>query len=165
MAPRPPADGVVALRSLPRRYRGLFAGLRDDESPDALARRVGAGSRSALDHIASASRTLTTAHRTLDQVLVSDDPRLDPVDVDAREGEAEMQPSGSLEERLLELQLDSERLADRAEHVSAAEWSRAGRYDDGTTVTASDVLWKAVDKAVAHLESAEQTLQEARTQR
>lgn len=165
MSPRPPADAVVALRSLPRRYRGLFAGLGEDESPDALAHRVGTGGRSALDHIAHASRTLSTAHRTLEQVLVSDDPRLDPVDADTTEREAEMQPGGSLEERLLELQLDSERLADRSEHVRAAEWARTGRYDDGTTVTAADVLWHAVDESVASLKSAEKTLAEARAQR
>jgi hypothetical protein len=165
MAPRPPADAVVALRSLPRRYRALFAGLGDDESPDALARRVGAGGRSALDHIATTSRTLTTAHRTLEQVLVSDDPRLDPVDADTHEREAEMQPGGRLEERLSGLQVDSDRLADRSEHLSADDWSRQGRYDDGTTVTAADVVWHAVDKAVEGLKSAEQTLKEARTQR
>lgn len=118
-----------------------------------------------MDHIAAASRGLTTGHRTLEQILVSDDPRLDPVDVDTHEREAEMQPGGSLEERLSELQVDSERLADRSEHVSAAEWSRIGRYDDGATVTATDVLWRAVDEAVAQLKLAETTLREARAMR
>lgn len=165
MSPRPPADAVVALRSLPRRYRSLFAGLGEDESPDALARRVGLAGRSAMDHIAAASRTLTTAHRTLEQILVSDDPQLDPVDADTHEREAEMQPGGSLDERLSELQVDSERLADRSAHVRAAEWARTGRYDDGTAVTAAEVLWRAVDDAVAHLTSAETTLREARAQR
>jgi hypothetical protein len=164
MAPRPPADAVVALRSLPRRYRGLFAGLAEDESPDALARRVTGDGHSALDHIAAASRSLTTAHRTLDQVLVSDDPVLDPVDTDTHEREAEMQPGGSLDERLAELQSDAERLADRSQHVGASDWARTGRRGD-TTIAASDVVWEAVDEAVARLKAAERTLSEARAQR
>src|SRR3546814_4651715 len=77
MAPRPPADAVVALRSLPRLYRGLFAGLGDDESPDDLAHRVGAGGRSAFDHVAAASRSLTTQDRALEQVLAEDSPTPD----------------------------------------------------------------------------------------
>src|SRR3546814_7552754 len=106
MAPRPPADAVVALRSLPRRYRGLCAGLGDDESPDDLAHRVGAGGRSAFDHIAAASRSLTTQDRALEQVLVEDSPTLDPASQDTHEREAEQQPGGSVDERLSELDIE-----------------------------------------------------------
>lgn len=161
MSPRPPADAVIALRSLPRRARGLFAGLDADESPDALARRAGADGRSAVDHLAAASRALTAAHRTLDRVLVSEDPQLAvPVDAVAERG-AGLPASGTLQEQLLDLQLASERLAARAEHVGASEWSRTARSPDGTTVTAADLLWRAVDDAVATLKAAEQALHEA----
>src|SRR3546814_14246337 len=94
MAPSPPAESVVALRSLPRRYRGLFAGLGDDESPDDLAHRVGAGGRSAFDHIAAASRRLTTQDRALEQVLVEDSTTLDPAQQATHEREAEQQHGG-----------------------------------------------------------------------
>ena len=72
MAVRPPADAVVALRSLERRWRGLFPGLSDDESPDALAHRPGADGRSALDLATHASRTLSLLGRALEQSLVED---------------------------------------------------------------------------------------------
>lgn len=159
---RPPSDAIVALRSLPRRYRSLFAGLGDDEAPDDLAHRVGESGRSAFDHIAGASRTLTTQERALDQVLVGDDPALDPITTDTSEREAEQQPGGTVEERIAELEIDAARLAERSTRAGARDWARTGRYDDGSTVTAADILWRAVDDAVEHLNAAERTLREVR---
>ena len=137
MTPRPPADAVVALRGLERRYRGLFAGLEDDESPEDLAHRNGADGRSALDHVAAASRTLSFLGRGVEQALVED--------------------------ALAELGRAAGALADRVGHVSAADWDRhvrvAGR--DATT-TPLAVLWDAVDSAITHLKQAQQTLAQVR---
>jgi hypothetical protein len=162
MAPRPPSDAIVALRSLGRRYRALFAGLGEDEAPDDMAHRVGAQGHSAFDHMAAASRTLTTTGRALDHVLVEDDPVLDPMSTRTSEREAEQQPGGTVEERLSELEIDANRLADRASRTSARDWGRSGRLDDGFTVTAADLLWSAVDAAIEHLKSAGQILDEVR---
>lgn len=162
MPNRPPSDAIVALRSLPRRFRSLFAGLGDDEAPDDLAHRVGPDGHSAFDHIAGASRTLTTQERTLDQVLVDDDPALDPITTDTSEREAEQQPGGTVEERISELEIDAARLAERASRASAKDWTRTGRYDDGSAVSAADILWRAVDDAVEHLQGAERTLRDVR---
>jgi hypothetical protein len=162
VAPRPPADAIVALRSLGRRYRGLFAGLEDNESPDDLARRIGSTGRSAFDHVAAASRTIGTQDGALERILVRDSPTLDPMDVDTTEREAEQEPSGTLEERLANLVVDAEGMADRADHVGAADWSRTGSTPDGTQITAAEVLWRAVDAAVDHLKAAEQVLAEVR---
>jgi hypothetical protein len=162
MTPRPPSDAIVALRSLGRRYRGLFAGLGDDETPDDLAHRVGGTGRSAIDHVATASRTIATQRRALDQILVHDDPALDPPATDTAERVSEQQPGGTVEERIAELQIDADALADRADGASAADWGRTGRRDDGTTVTASEVLWVAVDSAIEHLNAAAATLREVR---
>jgi hypothetical protein len=162
MVPRPPSDAIVALRGLGRRYRALFAGLGEDESPDDMAHRIGAEGRSAFDHIAAASRTLTTRGRALEHVLVEDDPALDPMSTDTSEREAEQQPGGTVEERLAELEVDAGRLADRAARTSAHDWGRTGHLDDGSTVTAAELLWRAVDAAIEHLKSAARVLDEVR---
>lgn len=161
MTPRPPADAIVALRSLGRRYRSLFAGLGDDESPDDLAHRIGSKGRSALDHIAGASRTITTSDRTLERILVEDEPSLDPMSTDTSEREAEQQPSGTVDERIADLEVDATRLADRASRAGARDWGRSGR-DGDVTVTGAEVLWRAVDAAIDHLKEAERVLSEVR---
>ena len=162
MAPRPPADGVVALRSMGRRWRGLFAGLGDDESPDALAHRIGAAGRSPLDHVVAATRGFAFLGRALEQILTEDDPALHPAvaDADAREwGD----PGGTVEERLAELAWEADALADRVQHVSADAWNRHARVAGAdATASALAVLWDAVDSAVDHLKQAERVLAEVR---
>ncbi len=162
MPNRPPADAVVALRSLGRRYRGLFAGLGDDESPDDLAHRNGADGRSALDHVVAATRTIAFLGRAVEQTLVEDDPVLHPAVADPAEREWP-DAEGTVDERVSELAWEADQLADRATKVAAADWGRAARVaGQDASVTASDVLWDAVDSAVAHLKSAEQTLRQVR---
>jgi hypothetical protein len=163
MATRPPADAVVALRSLGRRFRGLFAGREHDESPDDLAHRVGPDGQSANHHIAAAGRSIAFLGRALEQILVEDDPVLHPgvVDHDARVyAEA---PDGPVEDRLAELESAAEQLAARADRVSAADWGRTGRVASmDASVSAAAVLWDAVDTAVEHLRTAERTLDAVR---
>lgn len=165
MAPRPPSDAIVALRSLGRRYRGLFAGLTDDESPDDLALRNGSEGRSALDHVVAATRTITFLGRALEQILVDDDPVLHPAVIDAAEREWP-DATGAVEDRLVELTLEADQVADRAARVAAADWGRQGRVaGHDATVSAAAVLWDAVDSAVEHLKAAERTLAEVRRSR
>jgi hypothetical protein len=159
---RPPADAVVALRSLGRRYRGLFAGLGGDVSPADLASRNGADGRSALDHVVAATRTITFLGRALEQTLVEDDPVLHPAVADPAEREGP-EAEGTVEERLSELAWEADHLADRAAKVAAADWGRAARVaGHDTTATAAELLWDAVDSAVAHLKATEQTLRNVR---
>lgn len=162
MAPRPPADAVVALRSLGRRYRGLVAGLGDDVSPDDLAHRNGSDGRSALDHVVAATRTITFLGRALEQVLVSDDSVLHPAVLDPAEREWP-DASGRVDELVDELAREAERVADRVDRIDASAWTRHGRVaSHDATVSAAEILWDAVDSAVAHLKSAERTLAEVR---
>jgi hypothetical protein len=159
---RPPADAVVALRSLGRRYRGLFAGLADDESPDDLACRNGSDGHSALDHVVAATRTITFLSRALEQTLVEHDPVLHPAVLDRAEREWPA-ATGSVEDRLSELAWEANLLAERVEHVAAEDWARQARVArHDATVSATAVLWDAVDSAVDHLRSAERTLTEVR---
>lgn len=162
MSPRPPSDAVVALRSLGRRYRALFAGLGADESPDDLAHRNGSDGRSALDHVVAATRTITFLARALEQVLVDEDPILHPAVADAARREWP-DASGTVEDRVSELAGEADALAGRAEHVPAADWARHGRVaDHDATTSAGAILWDAVDSAVEHLKAAERTLSEVR---
>lgn len=160
MSPRPPSDGVVAVRSLPRRFRGLFAGLGEDESPDALARRPAADGWSALGHLVAATRALAAGGRALEQVLTADDAVVDPIEVDTPPA-----PEGTLDDRLSELGWEADALADRADRASAEEWGRRAQLRGGAEASALDLLWTGIDAAVGHLRSAERVLVEVRQAR
>ncbi|MGK2949123.1 MAG: hypothetical protein ACSLFP_11150 [Acidimicrobiales bacterium] len=165
MSPRPPADAVVALRSLPRRFRALFAGLGDDESPDDLAHRVGGAGRSAADHIVAARSDLTFFGRAVEQVLTDDEPALHPALDDATQRDWP-DAAGAIHERLDELSETAEALAQRLEHVGASQWARRGTVaSGGLELSAADLVWRGVDSALEHRQAAEQVLGEVRRQR
>lgn len=143
-----------------RRWRGLFAGLEDDESPDALAQRAGASGRSALDHAARATAALQVLDRALERILVEDEPALD-LAVAHPIARPVVTTSSGVDDAIDELARCAERLADRSDRVDAHDWTRRGVAADGE-VEALGVLWDAVDTAVATLKAAEATLQEVR---
>jgi hypothetical protein len=146
-----PADAAVALRGFERRYRGLFAGLGEDESPDDVARRQVTG-WSAIDHVVAAARAIAAADRALAKVLTSDRPDVAPEDVGAAPRPHPGAPTGTLHERLAELGVDSVALADHISRVPADDWRRtatAGASD--RPVTALDIVRAAVDAGVTHL--------------
>jgi len=156
MTTRPPADAIVALRSLGRRWRGLFAGLDEDESPDALARRPGDQGRAALDHAAHATGTLRLLDRALELILVDEGATLDAAVTDPGQ-RSWPTPGSGVEEAIDDLAAQAERIADRADRAAPADWSRRAGGVDALTV-----LWDAVDSAVADLRAAEATLREVR---
>lgn len=163
MAHRPPADAVVALRSLGRRWRGLLAGLGEDESPDDLAHRSGPDGRSALDHAVHATRTLSLLGRAVEQVLVDDQPVLHPAVGDPSQRAWDTDAAATVDDAIDELAHEAGRLADRIERVTADEWKRGARVaGQDADVGALEVLWDAVDTAVADLKAAETTLREVR---
>jgi hypothetical protein len=161
MTVRPPSDAVVALRSMGRRWRGLFAGLDEDESADALAQRPGTDARSALDHATHATRSLSLLGRALEQVVVDDDAVLHPAVSDGAARDWPASTSG-VDETIDELAHEAERLADRADGVAAGDWTRRASVAGGGDVDALSVLWDAVDSAVSDLKAAEATLREVR---
>jgi hypothetical protein len=156
---RPPSDAVVALRSLDRRTRGLFAGLGEDEAPDDLAHRIGPDGMSASDHVVASTRTLTLLDRALEQVLTDDDPVLHPAVADPAERQWETGAGGVLDDLLAELASAAGRLADRVERVPASDWARTARVaGQDADVGALAIVWDAVDSSVEHLKGAERTL-------
>lgn len=163
MSHRPPSDAVVALRSLGRRWRGLFAGLGDDETPDDLAHRSGVDGTSALDHAVHATRTLSLLGRAVEQALVDEDPVLHPAVGDPSQRAWDGHSAASVDDTLAELSHEADRLADRVARVTAHEWLRRARVaGQDADVGALDVLWEAVDSAIADLRAAESTISEVR---
>ena len=163
-----PSDAVVALRSLPRRFRGALTPPNpNEEQPlDDLAHRPGSNGRSALDHVSSVARSLTLLQRAVEQVLHEDDPVLHAAVVAENEREYLDTASVPIDQALLDLEVSATSFANAVEHVSAPEWSRQGRVaGQDTNVTAAQLLRQAVDEAVAGLKAAERTMDEARTRR
>ena len=153
-----PSDIVVALRGLERRFRALFAGLGEDESPDDVAHRVIRG-WSPIEHIVAAAWGIAAADRALAAVLTADTPTLPAADVDP---DARPKPggvTGTVHERLSELGLEANAAADRVEGTAARDWARTGIVEDtGREVTALDIARHAVEAGVSHLRAAEEAL-------
>jgi hypothetical protein len=154
-----PADAAVTLRGLERRYRALFAGLGDDESPDDVAHRRVDG-WSAIDHVVAAARAIAASDRALARVLTSDHPALDAADIDPQT--RPVAPTGTVHERLSELGYEAVALAGRIEDAGAQEWARQGSVA-GTDrqLTALDVVRAAIDAGVTHLDEARTVLTSA----
>jgi hypothetical protein len=157
MSVRPPSDAAVALRSLPRRFRSLFADVDHDQSADALAQRPAEDGTTALGHLVAAARSVAAAGRGLDQIQLAEGVPLEDVTSSASTA------TGPVEERLAELGWEVDATADRVERTMASEWGRVGKLSSsGQTVSALDLVWRAVDDAIAHLKAAERALEEAR---
>ena len=157
-----PSDAVVALRSLERRYRRLFAGRDDDESPDDLAHRR-AGGWSAIEHVVAAARFIAAANRALATVLTADSPSVGAAAVDPAAPPRPTGPMGRVHERLAELGSEANTMAERIAKVPAGDWSRPAIVDgSGRTITALDIARAAVDAGVTHLRQAEKVLAEVR---
>jgi hypothetical protein len=155
-----PSDMVVALKGLERRYRELFAALREDESPEEVAFRPGPDGWSAADHVVAATRRIAAASRVLEAMLIADAPRVPRQLVDPA---CRPEPAGtthSVGDLLTELGRVATAAADRIGRVPANEWSRAASLDDGSgrTITALEVARMAVDAGVGHLRAAGEVL-------
>lgn len=170
MAQLAPSDGIVALRSLERRFRSMFAEADDGETPEQLASRPGAEGWTILDHIVAATWGIVTGARAVEAVLVQDMPIITPADAGSKPRAPTHKPTGTLHEHLAELGVEANRLADRAERVAPKDWDRRGlvaphRGDvigasstTGAEVTALDLLGVAVEDSTTHFRAAEHTL-------
>lgn len=172
MAPLPtdhlsPSDAAVAVRSFPRRFRGVLA--RPDDTaddagdapqadPDELARRVGPDGRSAADHLLAADGVLALLDRALEQVRSDDDPVLHPAVANLRDTWWEDEHT-RLPALLDQLEQTAERCADRIDAIPTDDWGRQARVADAdATVGVLDVVCEAVDVVAGHLRSAERTI-------
>ena len=133
-----PPDAIVALRSLPRRFRATVMPTQEDmPTPEAVA--------VALDAAGTAAGELDGIGAELRRVLLNDAPDLRPI--------APPEP-GDRATALDRLAASATAVAELAESQPASAWARTGRRD-GSTVTAADLLREAVQAAVDQLRTAE----------
>lgn len=159
-----PADAAVALRGLERRYRGLFAGLGEDEAPDDVGHRVAADGWSAVEHVVAAAWAIAAADRSLAAVLTSDVPSLPVTDVDPDQRPKPGPPTGTVHERIAELGMEAVALANRIGPVRAEDWTREAVVDGDAArrISALDIVRGAIDAGITHLRAAERVLDEVR---
>ena len=70
-------------------------------------------------------------------------------------------PAGSIEGLLDDLGVSADAFAGRIEHVGADDWARTAATPGGDQ-TALDLVWTAIDTAIADLKAAELVLREVR---
>lgn len=153
-----PSDAAAALRSYPRRYRQGLAPVADDESVEELARRYDDDGRCALDLVADTVRTWTVQAEALRQIDLGEQPVVHPGVVDAAERHWETNADEPLDQVLEHLEEQAIALADRADRIKGAGWSRTASTAGHGTVTALDVLHAAVRTGRDNLTAAEKAL-------
>jgi hypothetical protein len=133
-----PPDAIVALRSLPRRFRATVMPNPDDApAPDAVG--------IALDAAGTAAAQLDAIGAQLRGVLLTDSPGL---------GALPPTGPGDRSNALDRLTAAATGLADLARSQPASAWVRPG-LREGRTLTAADLLREAVDVAIRQLRVAE----------
>ncbi len=143
---------MVAIRSFPRRYRELLVRPAHTDRPEVVTGRPPGGEWSALEHTSHAAAVIDAVSDALQAVEVHDSPEV------SLEGRRPW--TGSVEEILVGLGLSCERLADAADEVSGASWTRRGRVADGAEVTALDLLRHAVHVGAHHLREAQHVVEQ-----
>ena len=150
-----PSDAVAALRSFPRRYRGLLA--TDDDDPEGVAsRRPDSGSWSALEHAAHVANALDQAAGDLERALRDEGVAVaDP---------AAAPPAGAtdVDGTLARLTSAADRLAAVIDRARPDDWARPVRAPDGRTIDALWIVRAAVQEAARHLRQAEQVVAQVR---
>ncbi len=146
---RPP-DAIVAIRSYPRRYRGLLVRLDDEEGAGIVTRRPGPGQWSALEHAVHVADVLEAVARALERVRLHDDPT-----VDVEVGPPGQEPVDAVLDRL---EAASEQLASVADAMAGKDWQRSGRLPTGEPVTALALLGHAVHVGAHHRREVERVM-------
>jgi hypothetical protein len=155
-----PPDVVVAVRSLPRRWRGAFARAGDDEETEALLRRRPAGGGpSALESACRVAAVLELLQRHVRRAAVSDQPDLSPADVP--DGEVEACAARSPEAVLDQLSSAAEALATALDGVPSGAWLRPATLD-GQLTDVRGLARAAAHEGTHHLREAERTIQDVR---
>ncbi len=157
-----PPDAVVAVRSLPRRWRGAFAAATagDDEDTEAVLRRRPAGEgESALEHACRVVVALRLLDRHLRRALVDEGPELSPADIPV--GEVEACAVRSAEAVLGGLAETAEDLAATLDGVASDAWLRPATLE-GIPTDVRGLARAAAHEGTHHLREAEQVLREVR---
>jgi hypothetical protein len=156
-----PADAVVALRSLPRRYREAAGPAADDadsagggRDPDHDGEQA---RRRALvaSEAAQAAAAIAALGEDLRRVLISDDPALSTTDDTATSG-GEGAGGADVEAAIARLAEASAGVVSLVEGQPATAWKRTGHRASGPR-SAATLLGEAVHAGVHHLRLAQQS--------
>jgi hypothetical protein len=150
----------VAVRSLPRRWRGAFARAGNEEDTEALLRRRPAdGGPSALEHACRVAEVLGLLEGHVRRTTVSEQPDLSPAEVDASRVAAcaEAAPEAVLDQ----LSSAAEALAAALDKVPSGAWLRPATLD-GRLTDVRGLARAAAHEGTHHLREAERVLQEVR---
>jgi len=139
-----PADAAAALRSYPRRFRGLLAPLDPDEDPEELAQRLGPSGCSVLGIVTDTTRTWVLLHDAMRRITITDSPVLHPAVTDSTRRDWEAPAPATLSDALGMLEDTAAAFADDVDRTPATAWTRTGTIAGDGTTTALDVLREAV---------------------
>ena len=150
-----PGDAAVAIRSYPRRYRALLAGI--DEQDESLLLETGPdGGLSAAGHAAHVADTFDACAKAIEQITTADGPTvaLDPTS-----------PSvSSVDDALSQLSHAATALALTIEGVQGKAWKRTGMTSASGEVSALQVAQHAVHDGHHHLKAIPKVLEAVRSQ-
>lgn len=152
----PPSDIAVALRSFPRRFRGVLIAV-DDTDAERLTAAPAPGEWSALQHAGHVRDVLHAIDMRLQRVLREDGPRIGDTPATPPAAVA----GDNIDTTLATLQANAEQLARTVESVAGREWTRAGQRD-GAEITALDLAREAVHEGAHHLREAQEVITELR---
>jgi len=155
-----PPDALVAVRSLPRRWRGAFARAGDDEDTEALLRRRPADGRpSALELACRVAEVLRLLEGHVRRATVAEQPDLSPADVPPERVAAcaERAPEAVLDQ----LTAAAESQAAALDAVPPGSWLRPATVD-GRLTDVRGLARAAAHEGTHHLREAERVLQEVR---
>jgi hypothetical protein len=155
-----PPDAVVAVRSLPRRWRGAFAKAGDEEDSEALLRRrPPAGGPSAVELACRVAEGLVLLEGHVRHTTVSEQPDLSPADVphDRVAACAERLPDAVLDQ----LAGGADALAAALDAVPSGAWLRPATLD-GRLTDVRGLARAAAHEGTHHLREAERVIGEVR---
>ncbi len=151
----------MAVRSFPRRFRALLVTPGSVDAPDAVfRRRPDPSTWSALEYTAHVADLLDHLGPMIRRIIVEENPSIPGFDNDER---AATKRYNDLEraEVLGWLELACGELASVIEGVSADDWTRTGRLDDGVR-DALTVARNGVHEGSHHLRDVQRVLNQVR---
>ena len=164
-----PADAAVAARSFGRRFREAAAAAAttlddqpDEAELDEMAARPGAEGRSALDHLALASRRLEVAAERTRAALVNRSHEIDPglLSVEVTDPPTH---SSSLTASIDRVERAGSALAQVIDEADASQWTASRSVTGGTgSATPLDGVQATVAFVLDRLKDTERTLREVR---
>jgi hypothetical protein len=156
-----PRDAAVAVRSFPRRYRGLLAGPAPADGPDdVIRRRPDPTTWSALEYTGHVADVLDHLGPAIRRMTVEDQPTITFFDNDERARE-----QGYNDQDRAEvfgwLDLTCEDLAAILDSVNADDWRRIGHFEWGDRDVLA-IARNAVHEGAHHLRDVQRVLSQVR---